>query len=102
MNKNNLVRVNGLIESLDLAVKKHSAMMSLTEREGGSWGLDSNAHISLGGDCYGNGVMHKFEVKIKDSPEMVRVCRKLQSDAWGKVVSLRATLRGLGVNLDNQ
>ncbi len=102
MNKNSLGRVNGLIESLDLAVKKHSAMMSLTESKGGQWGLDSSAYISLGGDHYGNGTMHKFEVKIKDSPEMMKVCRKLQSDAWGEVVSLRATLRGLGVNLDSQ
>jgi hypothetical protein len=102
MKINNLGRVKVLTESLTVAVANHNAMMALTESGAGSWGLDSNAYISLGGDHYGNGIMHKFEIKIKNSPEMVKVCRGLQSDAWGKVVSIRASLRSLGVNMDNQ
>lgn len=102
MKINNLARAKVLTESLDSALKKHKAMMGLTESGSDSWSLDSRAYISLGGDHYGNGTMHKLEIKIKESPEMVRVCRKLQSDAWAKVVSIRASLRSLGVNIDNQ
>lgn len=102
MKINNLGRVKLLNESLTSAIANHNAMMALTEDGAGNWGLDSRAFISLGGDHYGNGTMHKLELVIKDSPELVKVCRKLQSDSWGKVVSIRASLRSLGVNIGSK
>ncbi len=102
MEINNLGRVKLLNDNLSSAIANHNAMMALTNSREGNWGLDSRAFISLGGDHYGNGTMHKLDLVIKDSPELVRVCRSLQSEAWGKVVSIRASLRSLGVNLDNQ
>ncbi len=97
-----LSQVSMLTGKLQKAVLSHKAMMGLTDANGGSWNLDSRAFISLGGDHYGNGTMHKFELVIKDCPILVRECRKLQSKAWGKVVAIRAELRAYGVNLDNQ
>jgi len=102
MNIENLNSVTHFKKQLSSAVSNHNAMMALTETGAGSWGLDSRAFISLGGDHYGNGTMHKLELVIKDSPQLVRVCRKLQSDAWGKVVSIRASLRSLGVVLEQK
>lgn len=97
-----LSEVSNLTAQLSKAIDNHNAMMGLTNTNGGNWGLHSRAFISLGGDHYGNGTMHKMELVIKDSPELVRVCRKLQSEAWGKVVSIRASLRSLGVVLDGE
>lgn len=102
MNIEDLSKVESLQSQLRKATLEHDAAMSLTAKNGGNFGLDARAYVSLGGDIYGNGTMHKFEILIKDSPEMVRVCRKLQSDAWGVVVSLRARIRFYGVNLDTK
>lgn len=102
MNIKDLSVVQNLKSRLEKATSHHKALMALTQNNGGSFGLNQRAHITLGGDTYGNGAMHKLELKITESPELVRKCRKLQSDAWGEVVSIRMKLRGYGVNIDSE
>ena len=102
MNIKDLSHVSMLTGKLQKAVLSYESMMGLTDANGGSWNLDSRAFISLGGDHYGNGTMHKLELVIRNHPMLVRECRKLQSEAWGKVVAIRAELRTYGVDLANQ
>lgn len=100
MNINNMNAVISLKNRLDQAVSNHNASMALTTPKGGRFGLSTRAYITLGGDEYGNHSFAKMNIQIIDSPEMVAACRKIQSDAWGKVVGLRAELRSLGVTLE--
>lgn len=100
MNINSINEVIELQNELSIATNRHKALMGLTTPKGGRFGLNSRAYIKLGGDEYGNHSLHKMEVQIVNSPEMMAACRKLQSDAWGKVVGLRLELRNLGVTLE--
>ena len=92
--------VKSFMNDLKVAENEYESIVALTKPKGGHFGLDSKAYIQLGGDVYGNGNTRKVNFKIVEIPELVRYCRKLESDAWGEVVGIRAKLRGLGVDLD--
>jgi len=100
MNIESLSKVQDLTDKLKAATSRHKSFMALTELNGGNFGMNSRAFISLGGDHYGNGTLHKLDITIRHSPEMVRECRKLQSKAWGVVAAIRVELRELGVILE--
>ncbi len=96
MNINNLSRVSDLNKRLKEAMSRHRSLTDLTA----SRGYRNQVVFNIGGDEYGNGLAHRVVMPILDSPEAVAICRKLQSEAWSKVVSIRASLRELGVNID--
>lgn len=100
MNIENLSKAIDLRDQLKIAIAHHNENLKLTEKRGGRFNLPPTAYITLGGDCYGNGSMHRIEVKIADSPDLVRECRKIQSKSWSLVVSIRSELRELGVTID--
>ncbi len=102
MHVQDLKKVQIWLSELKKLEAEHKSIVSLTAPNGGAFGLDERAFIRLGGDSYGNGTTRNIEFKINEIPELVRYCRKLESDAWGKVVSVRANLRTLGVDLDER
>lgn len=100
MKASDLKRVGNLMSDLEKAKSKHETYANLTKKGGGSFGFDPVAYVRIGGDIYGNGrVRDNVEFKILEIPEIANYCRKLESDAWGEVVSIMATLRSLGVEL---
>lgn len=99
MDIKNAHKVLGLSKDLKNLEAIHENLKNLTTLKKGRFGLNAKAFIQLGGDSYGNGSNRKVEFDILEIPELVRYCHKLESDAWGKVVTMRATLRQLGVAL---
>lgn len=102
MNIKDLSKVENLKGQLKSAVSVYRLLMSLTNKNSRLHGFNSRAYLTLGGDCYGNGSISSADILINESPELIRICRKKQSAAWGKVVSLRADIRLLGVELDGE
>jgi hypothetical protein len=96
----NIGLVNALMEDFINLKRTHQSYKSLTTAKGGAHGMNSTARLSLGGDIYGNGEIHRSVINILDHADIVRICRKLESDAWGKVVIARSKLRELGVEID--
>ena len=99
MKVSDLEKVERILKKLEIAERKHKFHESLTAVDGGPCNLEPKAYIRFGGDIYGNGSSEVLAFNILDIPELVRFCRKMESDSWGVVVGLRAELRTLGVEV---
>jgi len=90
-----------LSKSLNTALKKYNVIEAqLIPNGNGHYNYGAQVRISIGGDSYGNGELVRICIPVSESTDAKKELVKMKSEAWGKVVGLRASLRSLGVNLD--
>lgn len=90
-----------LSKTLNTALKKyHVIEAQLVPNGNGHYNYGAQVRIGIGGDSYGNGELLKICIPVSESADAKKELIKMKSEAWGKVVGLRVSLRNLGVNLD--
>ena len=101
MHINDLNEATQLSKALNTALKEHNVIEAqLIPNGNGHYNYGAQVRISIGGDSYGNGELAKICIPVSESADAKKKLIKMKSAAWGKVVGLRASLRMLGVSLD--
>lgn len=94
MKLENLEKVKNLAESLKSWNDRFEHLDDVLKNKT-QW--TQQCRISIGGDIYGNGRITEICVPIHNCKNAVDEIAHLRDEAWGKVVSIRADMRNMGV-----
>ena len=60
----------------------------------------AKTRLSIGGDIYGNGKFMDIAIDVRNCKTSIKHLLVARAKVWSKIVTMRADLRILGVNVD--